>query len=242
MLQKSAINRQSVRRQAVLLNDKLFLRDLVLTLLAAILTGVSSGILLILLIFSWGAVEAGTVHEEAAELQLRSLDGQLMEQAPLLTSDIDIDINGVLARVRIEHNFINPSRSWMEGVYQFPLPEASAHLSLYKSGGGGGAGLPARWGRPEGRYDAGQPASGMTCRVGLRSAADGDNRGLVLVTCDLFETLLPGGELRHVVWAEAESAERFGLESGSDQNTITKHNEADPHISSSRLPTPGVSG
>jgi Ca-activated chloride channel family protein len=104
----------------------LFFRDLLLTLLAAVMTGVSSGILLILLIFGWGVAEADSVHEEGVKLQLRSLDGRLMQPAPLLTSDIEIDVRGVLARVRIEHKFINPSPSWMEGVYQFPLPESSA--------------------------------------------------------------------------------------------------------------------
>jgi sortase A len=75
-----------------------------------------------------------------------------------------------------------------------------------------------------------------------RLIADGESRGLILVTCYPFETLQPGGELRYVVWAEAESVERFGLESESDQNIITTVDEADPHISPSRLPAPGLSG
>jgi sortase A len=45
---------------------------------------------------------------------------------------------------------------------------------------------------------------------GLMSAQG--SQGLLLVTCYPFEALLPGGELRYLVWAEAESGETFGLE------------------------------
>ncbi|MES9993534.1 MAG: marine proteobacterial sortase target protein [Candidatus Thiodiazotropha sp.] len=76
--------------------------------------------------FGWGKVEANSLPEEAVTLQLRALDGQLLQQAPLLQSDLQIDINGMIARVRVEHRFLNPSQSWMEGSYQFPLPESSA--------------------------------------------------------------------------------------------------------------------
>jgi Ca-activated chloride channel family protein len=86
----------------------------------------SGSILLILIVFGWNSALAESPRSERAELQLRSLDGQILRQAPMLKSDVQVDITGILAKVRVEHLFINPSQSWMQGVYQFPLPETSA--------------------------------------------------------------------------------------------------------------------
>ncbi|MFI0460361.1 MAG: VIT domain-containing protein, partial [Candidatus Thiodiazotropha endolucinida] len=126
MLKKSVVNTPAGEGGADCFSNRLFIRDLVLTLLAAVFTGLSGGLLLILLVFGWSEAAADGLHKAAAELQLRSLDGQLLQQAPMLKSDVHIDVNGMLARVRVEHLFKNPSQSWMEGVYQFPLPETSA--------------------------------------------------------------------------------------------------------------------
>ncbi|MEW8028093.1 MAG: marine proteobacterial sortase target protein [Candidatus Thiodiazotropha sp.] len=126
MLQKSATDIPARQGRVVSFNYRLFIRDLMLTLLAAVLTGLSGSILLILLVFGWGNAEADDLYQPAAELQLKSLDGQLLQQAPLLKSDVQIDIAGMLARIRVEHHFMNPSQFWMEGVYQFPLAETSA--------------------------------------------------------------------------------------------------------------------
>ncbi|MES9946528.1 MAG: marine proteobacterial sortase target protein [Candidatus Thiodiazotropha sp.] len=126
MLQKSVIKSSEREGRPVSFSNGLFIRDLVLTLLAAVMTGVSGSILLILLVFGWSSVEADGFEQEGVELQLRSLDGQLLQSAPMLKSDVQVDVTGMLAKVRVEHLFINPSQSWMEGVYQFPLPESSA--------------------------------------------------------------------------------------------------------------------
>jgi Ca-activated chloride channel family protein len=117
-------SRGEVRR--VWFSNSLLIRDLVLTLLAAVMTGLSGSILLILLVLAWGSAEADGVEQGGVELKLRSLDGQLLQAAPLLKSDVQIQITGILAKVRVEHLFINPSQSWMEGTYQFPLPAESA--------------------------------------------------------------------------------------------------------------------
>lgn len=47
-------------------------------------------------------------------------------EAPRLSSDVDININGPIARVSVTQRFENPSKGWLEGVYVFPLPEDSA--------------------------------------------------------------------------------------------------------------------
>ncbi|MCU7867237.1 MAG: marine proteobacterial sortase target protein [Candidatus Thiodiazotropha sp. (ex Lucinoma borealis)] len=106
--------------------DGVFVRDMLMTLFAAILTGISGSLLFILLVFGWGSAQAESREQSGVQLQLRSLDGQLLQQAPLLKTDVQIDVTGMLALVRVEHLFTNPGRVWMEGTYQFPLPEKSA--------------------------------------------------------------------------------------------------------------------
>ena len=46
--------------------------------------------------------------------------------APLLATDVHIDIAGIVARTRVTQRFINPGEDWREGVYVFPLPESAA--------------------------------------------------------------------------------------------------------------------
>ncbi len=51
-------------------------------------------------------------------------------QAPMVATDVDIDVTGPIARAKITQRFENPSDGWVEGVYVFPLPEDSAVDSL----------------------------------------------------------------------------------------------------------------
>ena len=51
--------------------------------------------------------------------------GQYVE-APRLATDVDIAVNGPIARVKVTQRFENPSEGWVEGIYVFPLPEDSA--------------------------------------------------------------------------------------------------------------------
>lgn len=52
-------------------------------------------------------------------------DGAAFE-APQLSSDVRITVTGMIARVALRQRFTNPSDSWQEGIYVFPLPEKSA--------------------------------------------------------------------------------------------------------------------
>ena len=72
---------------------------------------------------SLGDVQQGT-------LLLR--DGETSVAAPLVFTDVHIDVAGMTARARVSQRFINPTSDWREGVYVFPLPEKSAvdHLNL----------------------------------------------------------------------------------------------------------------
>ncbi len=47
-------------------------------------------------------------------------------EAPRLSTDVAIDVNGPVIRTRVTQRFLNPSKGWVEGTYVFPLPEDSA--------------------------------------------------------------------------------------------------------------------
>ena len=51
---------------------------------------------------------------------------------PLLHTDVDLKITGMVARTRLVQRFANPADVWVEGVYLFPLPEMAAvdHLDM----------------------------------------------------------------------------------------------------------------
>ena len=63
-------------------------------------------------------------------LVFKSKDGMI--KAPTLKTDVHMRITGMIARVKVEQHFKNPTKDWMEGVYVFPLPEESAvdHLDM----------------------------------------------------------------------------------------------------------------
>ncbi len=47
-------------------------------------------------------------------------------EAPLLDTDVDIVVNGPVARVTVSQSFLNDGPDWVEGVYAFPLPDGAA--------------------------------------------------------------------------------------------------------------------
>lgn len=52
-------------------------------------------------------------------------EGQYIE-APRLKTEVEIEVNGPVARVSVTQRFENPADGWVEGIYVFPLPEQSA--------------------------------------------------------------------------------------------------------------------
>jgi Ca-activated chloride channel family protein len=55
--------------------------------------------------------------------------------APILKTDVQIAVTGIIARTTVRQEFTNPSQKkgdWLEGVYVFPLPETAAvdHLRM----------------------------------------------------------------------------------------------------------------
>ncbi len=67
---------------------------------------------------------------ERGSLLLRGEQSQLnqafWQTALEMQTDVEIEINGLIASVTVKHNFKNPTDSWMEGIYVFPLPDDSA--------------------------------------------------------------------------------------------------------------------
>lgn len=49
-----------------------------------------------------------------------------LREAPLLETDVVIEVSGLIARTRVTQRFTNPTADWVEGLYVFPLPEDAA--------------------------------------------------------------------------------------------------------------------
>ena len=71
---------------------------------------------------------SASVHAsgDSSLMRYSSLESdQQFEQLPLST-DIEMHVNSVVSRVTVKQTFKNNSSEWLEGVYQFPLPEDAA--------------------------------------------------------------------------------------------------------------------
>lgn len=75
---------------------------------------------------------AVTLEEVEGGALLAPAGGTPARYVPLpgLRTDVRIAVTGIAAQVEIEQVFHNPSTSWMEGVYVFPLPSNSALTGL----------------------------------------------------------------------------------------------------------------
>lgn len=58
-------------------------------------------------------------------LRLAAPDGTIVE-APLVFTDVAIEVHGIVERTRVTQHYVNPTDGWREGVYTFPLPEKAA--------------------------------------------------------------------------------------------------------------------
>lgn len=57
-------------------------------------------------------------------------------RAPVLTSNIEMTVNGPLVHTRVVQRFTNTSQFWVEGIYTYPLPKGSAVDTLEMQVGG----------------------------------------------------------------------------------------------------------
>ena len=66
-------------------------------------------------------------------LLLRTDKAEKFQQIPILHTEVDMRVTGMIVRARIKQSFKNPGRQWVEGVYVFPLPEDAAvdHMRMH---------------------------------------------------------------------------------------------------------------
>ena len=71
------------------------------------------------------SAEGPTPNEmQSGSLLLRMENG--FTSATLLNTDVDMNISGLVVRVKVRQEFRNTSQGWVEGVYVFPLPDKAA--------------------------------------------------------------------------------------------------------------------
>lgn len=92
--------------------------------------------LLIVAIFTIRSATAATEGPSPAEIQTGSLLMRMHQgyvTATLLNTDVNITINGLVARVSVMQEFKNEKSEWVEGIYVFPLPDRAAvdHMRLH---------------------------------------------------------------------------------------------------------------
>ncbi len=69
-------------------------------------------------------------------LLLRTASPDLYLPAPTLSTEVDVEITGFIARTRVRQSFHNPAGEWLEGIYVFPLPDGAAVDTLHMTVGG----------------------------------------------------------------------------------------------------------
>ncbi|MBS0320343.1 MAG: hypothetical protein JSR18_07380, partial [Proteobacteria bacterium] len=78
------------------------------------------------------AAHAAALHTEAQGVAVSAGARIVMEGAdgtaalPLVATDIDVEVAGIVARTRVTQRFVNPTAEWHDGVYAYPLPDKAA--------------------------------------------------------------------------------------------------------------------
>lgn len=70
-----------------------------------------------------GMVRLSEINEGA--LLLKTMEHGVYVPAPMIATDIELDISGPVVRAIVTQRFENPSDAWVEGTYLFPMPEDS---------------------------------------------------------------------------------------------------------------------
>ena len=96
--------------------------------LKRVLEGISLWLAVLLLLFVQPMF--ADASEAAAELNFVDSQGRHLESATLINADYQVEVTGLVADVRLKQTFRNPSRSWREAVYVFPLPERASVYGL----------------------------------------------------------------------------------------------------------------
>jgi len=93
------------------------------------------GVGVLVSIFSAGAYAASAAalgqpmqlkEAKTGTLLVRGDDDLVLRAAPMLGTDVEINVTGLIARTVVTQYFHNPTDAWLEGIYVFPLPENAA--------------------------------------------------------------------------------------------------------------------
>ena len=88
--------------------------------------GAAVAMSLAILALSAGAQAATLNDAKTGELLLRSSTAGEYTVAPRVSTEVAIEVSGMVARTRVTQHFHNPGSEHVEGVYVFPLPEKAA--------------------------------------------------------------------------------------------------------------------
>lgn len=69
---------------------------------------------------------------QSGKLLFKSSEPGRFIEAPMVKTNIEIDVTGPVSRTSLTQTFTNPSSQWQEGLYVFPLPDEAAvdHLKM----------------------------------------------------------------------------------------------------------------
>ena len=99
--------------------------DLVELAARALLSGIAVGTVMGLAILALTTTaHAASLDAATGQLMLRSASG--FTPAPKVSTEVSIEVKGIVARTRVTQVFHNPGAEFAEGVYVFPLPEKAA--------------------------------------------------------------------------------------------------------------------
>ena len=102
--------------------------DLAELVAKAFFGGLGAAVAMSLAILALSAsVQAASINDaKAGTLLLRSGAEGEFTAAPQVSTEVAIDVTGMVARTRVTQFFHNPGSEFVEGVYVFPLPEKAA--------------------------------------------------------------------------------------------------------------------
>ncbi len=100
--------------------------DFVELVAKALLSGIGVGVAmgLAILLLSTGAEAAGVNDAKTGTLLFQTSRGSVA--APKVSTEVAVEVTGMIARTRVTQVFHNPGAEYVEGIYVFPLPEKAA--------------------------------------------------------------------------------------------------------------------
>jgi len=127
-LPPAGVSLPRLQRKAAAGVDKPISKGLFSSALLALLTGIGASFLLMAMVWllTADAMAETTPAAHSGAVHVRTASGLLIRNVPRLDTRVRIAVTGLLARVRVQQRFRNPSPEWVEARYVFPLPDDSA--------------------------------------------------------------------------------------------------------------------